>query len=687
MPRDPRFDILFEPVKIGPLTAKNRFFQVPHCNGMGHAKPRSHAAMRGVKAEGGWAVVSTEEVEIHPSSDLSPYVEGRLWDDRDVPALALIAAAVHAHGALAAIELAHAGINSANHYSREAAIGPSHCVSPYSYAPAQARAMTKADIRAYRRWHRAAALRARRAGFDVIYVYAAHDLSLAMHFLLARHNRRTDEYGGSLTNRARLLRELLEDTKEAVCDRCAVALRLAVDERRGADGLASSGEGRELVEMFAELPDLWDVNLSGWANDSVTSRFAPEGFQEEFVRFVKTVTSKPVVGVGRFTSPDMMVSQVRRGVLDMIGAARPSIADPFLPRKIETGDIDDIRECIGCNVCVSGDYTATPIRCTQNPTMGEEWRKGWHPEYVPRAAGDDRFLIVGAGPAGLECARLLGRRGCRVDLAEACADLGGRVAHESRLPGLGAWARVRDYRVQQLRKMPEVQIYRDSMVSAEQIFEFGANRVVLATGASWRRDGVGRANRFPIAGFERADVFTPDDLFGGQIPSSPVVIFDDDHYYLGGLLAERLRAQGRAVSLATPASLPSAWTVNTLEQPAIHRRLLEIGVDILTQHNALSYDGRELQLACVVTGRRSRVPAASVVTVTSRLPNDGLALALAAAPDRLAAAGIVSIASIGDCYVPGTIAAAVYAGHRHAREFDGADGDDVGFRRELPDLG
>ncbi len=687
MPRDPRFDILFEPVKIGPLTAKNRFFQVPHCNGMGHAKPRSHAAMRGVKAEGGWAVVSTEEVEIHPSSDLSPYVEGRLWDDRDVPALALIAAAVHAHGALAAIELAHAGINSANHYSREAAIGPSHCVSPYSYAPAQARAMTKADIRAYRRWHRAAALRARRAGFDVIYVYAAHDLSLAMHFLLARHNRRTDEYGGSLTNRARLLRELLEDTKEAVCDRCAVALRLAVDERRGADGLASSGEGRELVEMFAELPDLWDVNLSGWANDSVTSRFAPEGFQEEFVRFVKTVTSKPVVGVGRFTSPDMMVSQVRRGVLDMIGAARPSIADPFLPRKIETGDIDDIRECIGCNVCVSGDYTATPIRCTQNPTMGEEWRKGWHPEYVPRAAGDDRFLIVGAGPAGLECARLLGRRGCRVDLAEACADLGGRVAHESRLPGLGAWARVRDYRVQQLRKMPEVQIYRDSMVSAEQIFEFGANRVVLATGASWRRDGVGRANRFPIAGFERADVFTPDDLFGGQIPSSPVVIFDDDHYSLGGLLAERLRAQGRAVSLATPASLPSAWTVNTLEQPAIHRRLLEIGVDILTQHNALSYDGRELQLACVVTGRCSRVPAASVVTVTSRLPNDGLALALAAAPDRLAAAGIVSIASIGDCYVPGTIAAAVYAGHRHAREFDGADGDDVGFRRELPDLG
>src|ERR1700721_1493468 len=138
MPRGPRFDILFEPVKIGPLTAKNRFFQVPHCNGMGYAKPRAHAEMRGVKAEGGWAVVSTEEVEIHPSSDLSPYIEGRLWDDSDIPILALMTEAVHRHGALAAIELVHAGMNAANLYSREVSIAPSP-IATASYAPAQAR--------------------------------------------------------------------------------------------------------------------------------------------------------------------------------------------------------------------------------------------------------------------------------------------------------------------------------------------------------------------------------------------------------------------------------------------------------------------------------------------------------------------------------------------------------------------
>lgn len=683
MPRDPRFDILFEPVKIGPVTAKNRFYQVPHCNGMGYAKPRAHAAMRGVKAEGGWAVVSTEEVEIHPSSDLSPFIEGRLWDERDVPALALMTEAVHKYGALAAIELVHAGMNAGNLYSREPAVAPSHVTNPASYAPAQARGMTKSDIRAYRRWHRNAALLARRAGFDIVYVYAGHSLSLAMHFLQSRHNHRTDEYGGSLENRARLLRELIEDTKDAVGADCGVAVRLGVDELMGADGISHAGEGREIVEMLAELPDLWDVNVSDWANDSMTSRFTPEGYQEDFVRFVKSVTTKPVVGVGRFTSPDTMVSQIRRGVLDFIGAARPSIADPFLPRKIENGEIDDIRECIGCNVCVTGDFTMTPIRCTQNPTMGEEWRKGWHPENIPARTGDDTFLVVGAGPAGLECARMLGRRGYAVSLAEAGEVLGGRVTRESRLPGLAAWARVRDYRLQQLNKMPNVEILRGSRVTAEQILEFGASRVVLATGARWRRDGVGRAHLRAIPGFDRAGVFTPDDLMDGASLTSPVVVFDDDHYYLGALLAEKLHAAGLAVTVVTPAERVSAWTVNTLEQRAIQKRLLELGVEILANRDVTHYDGSRLTLACTYTGRETLVPAASVVTVTSRLPNEKLDLALEIASAATTDAGIISVKSIGDGLAPSTIAAAVYAGHRYALEFELPESDAAGFLRDF----
>jgi dimethylamine/trimethylamine dehydrogenase len=685
--RDSRFDPLFEPVTIGPVVAKNRFYQVPHCNGMGYARPQAHAAMRAVKAEGGWAVVSTEEVEIHPSSDVAPYIEGRLWDDRDVPALALLTDAIHRHGALAAIELVHAGMNASNLYSREVSIAPSHAVNPASHVPAQARGMNKRDIRDYRRWHRTAALRARRAGFNIIYVYAAHSLSLAMHFLQSRHNQRTDEYGGSLVNRARLLRELIEDTKDAVGADCAVAVRFAVDELRGTDGIGAQREGREVIEMLAELPDLWDVNVSDWSNDSQTSRFAPEGFQEEFVRFVKQVTTKPVVGVGRFTSPDAMVSQIRRGVLDMIGAARPSIADPFLPKKIENGEIDDIRECIGCNVCVTGDHTMTPIRCTQNPTMGEEWRKGWHPEAIPPRRGNDSFLIVGAGPCGLECARLLGRRGYTVHLADAEEQPGGRVTLESQLPGLGAWARVRDYRLNQLKKMQNVELLRGSRVSAAEVLEFGSTRVVIATGARWRRDGVGRANHQPIRGFDvDRPVFTPDDLMGGARVGGPVVVFDDDHYYLGAVLAEKLRRDGLDVSLVTPAERVSAWTVNTLEQHAIQRRLLDLGVDLHANRNIVEFDGSAVLMECIYTGRHSTLPGATVVTVTSRLPNDELSQTLTASQTAVAAAGIVSVTSIGDCLAPATIAAAVYAGHRYAREFDQAVTDEAPFQRELPGL-
>ena len=457
MTRDPRYDILFEPVRIGPVTAKNRFYQVPHCCGMGFNWPQTHAKMREMKAEGGWAVVCTEECMIHPSSDYSPEPQARLWDGYDVRCLALMTDAIHRHGALAGVELAHNGVGSQNIYTRLKPLGPAPQAG-ITGVPTQTRGMDKTDIREFRRWHRNAALRAREAEADIVYVYAGHDSTLLMHFLQKRRNHRTDEYGGSLENRVRLLREVIEDTKEAVGDRCAIAVRLAVDELLGDGGITSQGEGREIVEMLAEAPDLWDVNVADWANDSLTSRFGEEGIQESHVAFVKSVTTKPVVGVGWFTSPDTMVSQIRRGVLDMIGAARPSIADPFLPSKIEHGRAEEIRECIGCNICVSGQETATPMRCTQNPTVGEEWRRGWHPEMIAPRGSDDSVLVVDAGPAGLEAARGLGQRGYRVALAEATTGLGGRVSWESGLPGLASWARVRDWRVGRIREMANVEV-------------------------------------------------------------------------------------------------------------------------------------------------------------------------------------------------------------------------------------
>lgn len=685
-----RYDVLFEPVSIGPVTARNRFYQVPHCCGMGHLRPQAHAAMRAIKAEGGWAVVSTEETEIHPSSDLSPSTEQRLWDEKDIPALRLMTDAVHDQGALAAIELVHCGHHAPNLLSRMPPLAPVNMAIDIPY-PKQARAMSKSDIKDLRCWHRTAARRAKDAGFDIVYVYAGHKLTLPQHFLLPEFNTRTDEYGGSLENRTRLIRELLEETKEEIGDRCAVAFRFAVDELKGGDGMQAHEEGRGVVELLADIPDLWDVVVSDWANDSQTTRFQmDEGYQVPYIKFVKEVTQKPVVAVGRFTSPDLMVSLVNRKIVDFIGAARPSISDPFLPTKIRDNRIDEIRECIGCNICVSSDVLGVPIRCTQNPTMGEEWRRGWHPEKIEPNITDAATLVVGAGPAGLECAMQLARRGYHVTLAEATGELGGRVLQESGLKGLAAWLRVRDNRVYELQQSGNVDIFLNSPLSAEQIIEFGIENIFLATGSRWRRDGIGRSSRRAIPKLEATQVLTPNDIMDGtQLPEGPIVIYDDDQGYLAGVIADHLSTAGHEITFVTPACVVSPWTSYTLEQERVQRSLIMQGVKILANATIINAATSGIETCCVFSGERKETSCNALVLVTEREPN----LTLYAELDQVSSNeekrdSTLNVKVIGDAFMPGLIADAVFSGHLAARNFeaDPTRSDLAFYRREIPSL-
>jgi dimethylamine/trimethylamine dehydrogenase len=577
---------------------------------------------------------------------------------------------VHAHGALAGCELWHGGAASANLYSR---VPPLSAWSRPAGVddPVQTRSMDKRDIRDFKRWHVEAARRAQSAGFDVVYVYACH-WYLLRQFLLPS-NQRSDEYGGSLENRVRLIRELIEETVEAVGDSCAVAVRFSASSG-GPDDAQETEEPRAAIEMLAELPDLWDITVHDYTYEMGTSRFVKEAALEQTMSWVKQVTGKPVVSVGRFTSPETMLRLVRQGVIDFVGAARPSIADPFIPKKIDEGREEDIRECIGCNMCYTGDQQSVPFRCTQNPTLGEEWRRGWHPEYFPTKGSDRSVLVIGGGPAGLEAAQALGKRGYQVTLAEAGTELGGRVSRESALPGLAEWARVRDWRLAQLAKLPNVESFLDSQLDAEQVLEFAADRVALATGARWRRDGLGRHHDCAIEGLDPEKVFTPDDLMDGVVPPGRVIVFDDDHYFMGGVLCEKLRSLGSDVTLVTPASTVSAWTRHTDELERIQARVIEAGVQLELSTSLESFDGEKAKalLECVYTGRTREIEADSIVLVTSRTPLDALYYELA---DR------IDIVRIGDCLAPATIAHAVYSGHSYARTMD-QDTEQAGFRRE-----
>ncbi len=690
MPKDTatRYDILFQPMQIGPKLAKNRFYQVPHCNGGGYRDPSAVAEMRRTKAEGGWGVIFTEQTEIHPTSEITPFIEQHLWDDRDIPALAKMAGAMKSHGALAGIQLAYSGINGPNLYSREVPLavsgGP---ILTFTSDPVQARTMDREDIRNLRRWFRNAFRRSQQAGFDILCLYGAHGFGILQHFLSRATNHRTDEYGGSLENRSRFLREIVEDAREETKGELALSLRLSLHEA-GTFGF-SNAELRDFIEMHGTLPDIWDLAHGTWEACSGTSRFKPEGAQEDLIAGIKALTPKPVVGVGRFTSPDAMVRQITAGILDFIGAARPSIADPFLPAKVQQGRFDDIRECIGCNICVSGDMTGGISRCTQNTAFMEEWRKGWHPER-PRPKGkSESVLIVGAGPAGLEAALAAAKRGYTVTLAEASDTMGGRVIRESALPGLSAWRRVADYRLGQLRKMPNVALYPASPMTPDDILSFGAQHVAIATGSHWRRDAVARLHLHPIPTDPAMPVFTPDDLMGGSIPQGRVALYDDDHFYMGSVLAELLVAKGCAVDYITPATKVAEWSENTLEQATIQRRLMELGVTLHLSKAPEAVHAGSLTLGCTWTGRPTTLDADAVLMVTARHPDDTLYHATRAR--NWQAAGIATLQLIGDAAAPAPIAWATYAGRRYAEDLDSpADaattGDALSFRREIAAL-
>jgi dimethylamine/trimethylamine dehydrogenase len=667
MPRNPRYDILFEPLRIGPKTAPNRFFQVPHASGMTNAAPHVRAAFRGMKAEGGWGVVCTGACSVDPTSDDSPFPFASLWDDADVRSHALMTEAVHAHGALAGVELWHGGAAAVNRTSRHAPLSPSGVPWMATHvgfmSQARPKVMDAEDIRDLIRWHAEAAVRAEQAGFDILYVYAGMGY-LPYQFLLSDYNHRTDAYGGSVRNRVRLTEELIDAVREATHGRCAVALRLSMQELRARPSHTAPSEAHEVIGHLKDAPDLFDVKMDYSATDCAPSRYTPEGSHEKVVDFLKTVTDKPVVGVGRFTSPDTMVSMIRRGVLDFIGSARPSIADPFLPAKIDEGREADIRECIGCNICISSWHDGVWVRCTQNPTAGEEWRRGWHPEIVTRDSAD-RALVVGGGPSGLEAALTLARRGFDVALADQNRDFGGRLLWETRLPGLREWFRVADYRLGQLRNLPNVTLYPESPMTAEDVLDFGAAHVVIATGAQWTTNLCG-ANELPTAPLTAPRIYTPDDIAAGTPIEGPVAVFDFDNYYLGSAIAEDLARRGLAVTYITTAGAAQAWGFMTNEQPLVHQAFLKAGIAYRTLEIVTGFDSETLQLQQIFTGEPRNIAARSLVIVGQRAPGSALHEALAQAD--LQTHGIRSLALTGDANAPGAIAHAVYQGHKTAGE-------------------
>ena len=682
-----RYKILFEPIDIGPKTAKNRFYQVPHAMGSGNDMPNTRAAQRGIKAEGGWSVVNTGYCSIHPSSDDRPLPMARLWSEKDVASHVPMVEAVHEHDALAGIEFFHGGAYAANRHTRIPPMSPSgiqqkvsELMDMHLTAP---KVMDKKDIKDLIQWHLIATERAIQAGFDIIYCYAGMGF-LPYHFLHPTFNKRTDEYGGSLENRSRLMRELITEMKTVAGDRAAIAVRMSTDELLNFKSESSQSEAHEFFEINGELPDLWDIKMSSWFKECPSGRFAEPGHMEPYNGFVKKLTSKPVVGVGWFTSPDIMAKQINDGILDFVGAARASIADPFLPNKIKEGREDDIRECIGCNICASCYNQGIPVRCTQNPSMGEEWRRGWHPEKVKPKSSDNSVLVIGGGPAGLEATLSLARRGYSVAIADSEKELGGRINKEAKLPGMSSYKRVIDYRVSQINQLENVDVYLDNTMARDDVLELGFDHVVTATGSTWQPSIMDEKSA-PILITKTDSIFTPEDVLEGCELQSPVIIFDFDYYYMGGLIAEYIKGLGHEVTIITPFEKVSPWSFNSNEVSEIESRLLDIDIKVLTKHRINDIGESSIKIIHQVTNKKTDVDRGSLVLVGHRKQSDSLYTLLTSDEDALKASGIKSVQNIGDSNAPGAIVHATYAGHLYANTFDQEDGASSNdFKLEYP---
>ena len=682
-----RYKILFESVEIGPKVAKNRFYQVPHAMGSGNDMPNTRAAQRGIKAEGGWGVVNTGYCSIHPSSDDRPLPFARLWSEKDIASHVPMIEAVHEHDALAGIEFFHGGAYTANRHSRMPPISPSgiqqkvnELMDMHLTAP---KVMDKKDIKDLIQWHVIATERAIQAGFDIIYCYAGMGF-LPYHFLHPTFNNRSDEYGGSLENRSRLMRELISEMKEVAGDRAAIAVRMSTDELLTFKSESSESEAHEFFEINGEFPDLWDIKMSSWFKECPSGRFAESGHMEPYNSFVKKLTSKPVVGVGWFTSPDIMAKQINDGILDFVGAARASIADPFLPNKLKEGREDDIRECIGCNICASCYNQGIPVRCTQNPSMGEEWRRGWHPEKIKPKSSDNSVLVIGGGPAGLEATLSLARRGYSVAIADSNKELGGRINMESKLPGMTSYKRVVDYRVNQINQLSNVDVFLDNTLSPDDVLELGFDHVVTATGSAWQPSIMDEKSA-PVLIDKTDTIFTPENVLNGCELKSPVIIFDFDYYYMGGLMAEYIKDLGHEVTIITPFDKVSPWSFNSNEIDEIQLRLQEKDIRVITQCRIKKVKDSSVTLIHKVSHEETDIDRGSLVLVGYRKQNDSLFSDLNSREEDLKTSGIKSLQNIGDSNAPGAVVHAVFAGHLYANTFDQEDNcSDDDFKLEYP---
>ena len=643
------FPTLFSRLRIGPMTVRNRIVSTGHDTCLPHDGTVNDAliAYHAARARGGAGLIVVQVAGVHDTARYTPHML-MATEDGFVPGLRKLADSVHAAGARLLVQLFHPGREIMEVGDGTAAVAYAPSVSPSERFHTIPRALSRQMIGEILDGYRAGAARVRAAGADGVEIVASHGY-LPAQFLSPAVNRREDAYGGSAENRRRFLAEAIAAARAGGGAEFVVGLRISGDEK-DPEGLGDT-EALEVIAALEPCIDYVSVVAGSSASLGAAIHIAPPmtespGYVAPFAAAVKARVSLPVVVTGRINQPQEAERILVAGAADMCGMTRALICDPQMPAKAGEDRPDDIRACIGCNqACIGHFHKGVPISCIQHPETGRELAYGT----LRPAAQPGRVLVIGGGPAGMKAASVAARRGHKVTLVEAEAQLGGQARLAQLLPGRAEFGGIVTNLTREM-ELAGVEIRRNTRADAELVAQLAPDHILLATGAVPRRP----------PGFEAADGAHVTDAWAvlrNEVnPGGSVVIADWRSDWIGLGLAEQLASKGSRVRLAVNG--PHAGElIQSYVRDSMVARLHRLGVEIIPYARLYGAD------ADTVYCQHSASGEAMILEDV-----DTLVLAQGHAPDDALLAPLEGwrVRMIGDCLAPRTAEEAVLDGLRTA---------------------
>ena len=646
-----RYRYLFRPLKLGPLTLRNRIVFSAHLTNYAEdgLPSEQHAAYYAARAAGGAGMIITEEHSTHPTD--WPYeklIHG--FNPEVIPGYRRITEAVHAHGVPILAQINHNGGQASGMYSRLPVWAPSPVADPlFREVP---KAVEEHEIREIIAGYAKVAGHCAEGGFDGVELQCSHS-SIVRGFLSPATNKRTDRWGGSLENRARLLLEIVAAVREVIGPGKVLGVRLCGDEL--IEGGTTIDEAVAVARMVEASGKVDYINTSiGVATSTLymieASMRIPPGYAMFIPSAIRAAVKLPVVGVGRFKDPLQADRALQQGQADLIGVVRGQIADPDFVAKARAGHADRIRTCLSCNQeCVGRMGLNRWLGCIENPRTGREAV----PLPEPRRRGR-RVLVVGGGPGGLQAAVTAAERGHRVTLYERGAALGGQVAVAASVPSRAEFLDLTRNLAARVRHLG-VDVRTGVEADADLLRAEHPDAVILATGA--------RPNRPWWAGGLDRVVDVRDVLEGRAAPAGQVVVVDELGFHQATSVAELLADRGCAVEIVTPGMMVGQDLGITLDLETwnvkAHERGIRQTTDVVPMGAAATDDGRvTLTLQHHPTGGELARTVDWVVCAVHQRPENELWHALRGAP--------FPVHRVGDCLAPRRAHAAVVEGHRVA---------------------